>query len=608
MSFVVAVISPRGAGVPRRLLSMLMVCSVLAASGCGGGDRSGSGGSAAPGDAEIGEGKRGGRLSYLWGADVDHLDPGQTYLQAGIALQRAVNRSLYSFSPESGTQPVPDLADGDPQISQDSKTITVHLRKGVRYAPPVDREVRARDVKYAIERAFTTNVDSPYAAAYFAEIEGAPAEPVKLADLKSFPGLQAPDGYTLVIKLTKPVAQRVAAALVMPITVPVPREYAARFDAKSPTQYDRYAAFTGPYMVANDARTGEATGHRPGKEIALVRNRNWDRRTDYRPAFLNRIDIQQGYDDQVVAARRTLSGDGLICCDSGQPPTAVLRRALTRNQDQLGRTPGGRTRWIAMNTTIKPFDNLNLRKAVIAGFDRGELRRTRGGDAVGPIAQSYLPPSLPGHEESGGKEGFDDLDWMQRPDGDPVLARKYLAAAAKEGVPVSNGRYAGKRKLLMVTTNVLPGLATAEAAAAQFRRLGFKVDFRKVPQDVLFTKFCGVPEAEVAICPNVGWQKDFFDAQSMLQPTFDGDAIRPADNSNWSQLDVEAINAAMDSATTLSGGERDQAFADVNRMIVEQAPAIPYSWDDQFQLEASNVQAVMNPYDGIWDLSFASLK
>ena len=67
-----------------------------------------------------------------------------------------------------------------------------------------------------------------------------------------------------------------------------------------------------------------------------------------------------------MASRRTLSGQKLMCCDSGQPPISILKRALTRYKDQLGRAPGGGTRWIALNTTIKPFDNINVRKAIIA--------------------------------------------------------------------------------------------------------------------------------------------------------------------------------------------------------------------------------------------------
>ncbi len=585
----------------RRLLPALIAGWALIAAGCG----SSSG---APGGAEVGAGKQGGELTYLWSADIDHLDPGQTYSRLGIALQRTVNRALYSFSPQSGTDAVPDLADGQPEISQDAKTITVHLRAGVMYAPPVNRAVKAQDVKYAIERAFTTNVTSPYARAYFGDIEGAPAKPVAISALKPFSGLQTPDDATLVIKLTKPSAPLVAAALVMPITVPVPENYAAKFDADSPTTYDQYAAFTGPYMVVNDRKTGKLTGHRPRRKIELVRNPNWVKSADFRPAFLDRIHIQEGNDEQVVAARRTLSGDSLICCDSSQPPTTILRQALTRNKNQLGRTAGAGVRWIAMNTTIKPFDNLNLRKAVIAGFDRSELRRTRGGEFVGPMAQSYIAPPIPGHDESGGDKGFTDLDWMQHPDGDPGLAKKYFDAAGKQGVPVADGAYAGNRKLLMITTNAQPGLKTAEVAASEFERLGFKLDVRKVPQDVLYTKYCGVPRAAVAICPNAGWEPDFYDPEATVRSTFDGHAIMPSNNSNFSQLDNKKINDAIDAASTLSDTERDKAFAAVNKLIVEQAPAIPYVWDDEFQLESHNVQAVMNPYDGIWDLTFTSLK
>jgi peptide/nickel transport system substrate-binding protein len=309
-----------------------------------------------------------------------------------------------------------------------------------------------------------------------------------------------------------------------------------------------------------------------------------------------------------VASRRTISGSKLLCCDSGQPPITILKRALTRYKDQLGRVPSGGTRWIALNTTIKPFDNLNVRKAIIAGFDRNALRLTRGGEVVGPIAQSYIPPGIPGHDESGGDQGFSGLDWMSNPKGDPALAKKYMLAAKKEGVPVtSDGKYNGP-KLLTIATNADPGLQTAQVAQTEFNKLGFQLNFRKVPQDTLYTKFCGIPKAKVAICPNVGWFKDFTDPESMLEPTFDGKAIKPAGNVNWSQLNDPAINKAMADAALKNGEERYKAWADVNKMIVAQAPGIPYSWDDSFQLESTDVKGIMDPYNTTWSLSFTSLK
>src|SRR5215217_8400920 len=158
----------------------------------------------------------------------------------------------------------------------------------------------------------------------------------------------------------------------MPITIPVPREYAEKYDRKSPSTYDQYTVFTGPYMVRNDA-DGKVVGRDPGKLIEIVRNPNWDASTDYKPAYLDEIKIEEGNDDLTVASRRTLSGENLMCCDAGQPPIAILRRALTSQKSQIARVGSGGTRWIALRTDKKPFDNINVRKAVIAGFDREAL-------------------------------------------------------------------------------------------------------------------------------------------------------------------------------------------------------------------------------------------
>jgi peptide/nickel transport system substrate-binding protein len=597
-------------------LAVLIACVfAFVVAGCGsdngsGGSSGGDGGSTAPSGNNIGDGKAGGDVTYLAAGDVDYMDPGQTYYTFGYMVQYAVNRPLYSFTPEDSNKPVPDLAEGEPEISSDQKTITVHLKKGVKYAPPVNREVTSKDVKYGIERAFTTNVPSGYATAYFAEIEGSPEKLESLDKLQPFSGLQTPDDYTLVIKLTEPVAQRVASALVMPITVPVPEEYASKFDAKVPSEYNQNVAFTGPYMVENDPQTGELTGFDPGKEIKLVRNPNWDPDTDYRPAFLDSITISEGNDDAIVSARRTLDGQATLCCDSGQLPPSIFKRVLERQQNQLGRVPSGGGRWVAMNTAKPPFDNLNVRKAVIAGFDRTALQLTRGGETVGPIAQSYIPPGIPGHEESGGDAGFEEYDWMANPEGDMAVFKKYMLEAAKEGVSVdkATGKYTGDTEISIVGDNADPGLSTATVAQGEFEKLGFKSSFRKVPRDTMYTKFCGVPKAEPNVCPTVGWFKDFTDPESMLNPTFSGEEIKPAGNVNWSQLDVAEINDAMTKAATTSGAERNQAWADINKQITGQAPGIPYIWDNSFQIQSPDMNAVMNGYYTTWDLSFSSAK
>ena len=393
----------------------------------------------------------------------------------------------------------------------------------------------------------------------------------------------------------------------MPITVPVPQEYAAKYDKKAPTDYDQYVAFTGPYMVKNDS-TGKVVGRQAGKRIEMVRNPNWDKSTDFRPAFLDSITIEEGNDDANVTNRRTLQGTKLLCCDSGQPPPAILSRALRMNKDQLGIVPSGGTRWVAMNTKLAPFDNLNIRKAAIAATDRTALQKTRGGEAVGPVAEGFIPPGIPGFDESNGEAGYSEFDWMQKPQGDMALAKKYMLAAKKDGVPVSaDGKYTGP-KIKLVGDNVDPGLSTATVTQTEFDKLGFDIQFTKVPRDTMYTKFCGVPKAQPQLCPTVGWFKDFNDPESMLEPTFDGKAIKPAGNVNWSQLDDPKINAAMQKAALLTGDERFKAWAEINKMIVADAPSIPFIWDRSYQLESKDMNAVMSSYTTTWDLSFTSVK
>ena len=587
-----------------RSSAALLAALALAACGCGGSSSEGG-----PGESSNGapvEGKKGGKVTFLAAADVDYLDPGQTYYTFGYVVAYATQRPLYSFEPDDADTPVPDLAEGDPQISEDNKTITVKLRSGVKFSPPVDREVTSKDVKYAFERAFTSNVPSGYATSYFGDIKGAPDGPGKF---KSIPGIKTPDDRTLVLELDKPTAVTVAAALVMPITIPVPREYAEKYDSKSPSTYDQYTVFTGPYMVRNDA-DGKVVGRDPGKLIEIVRNPNWDAKTDYKPAYLDEIRIEEGNDDLTVASRRTLQGDGLMCCDSGQPPIAILRRALTSNKDQLGRVASGGTRWISLRTDKKPFDNVNVRKAVIAGVNRESLLKTRGGREVGPIAQGYIPPGVPGFDESGGEKGFSEFDFMQHPQGDRELAKEYMLKAKAEGVPVDDqGRYTGPEKLVTIATNADPGLQTATVAQSQLEEMGFKLNFRKVPQDTLYTRFCNVPSSGWDICPNVGWFRDFTDPQSLLEPTFKGAAIKPQGNVNYGMLDVPEIDDAMTKAATIPAGpERNKAWAEINRMVVGQVPGIPYSWDDSFQLASKDVRGVMNGYTTTWDLTFSSVR
>jgi peptide/nickel transport system substrate-binding protein len=581
----------------------LLCVPLIALAGCGSSKKKSSSTPAGTANAQpTGQAKKGGNLTVLYNADVDYIDPGATYYQYGFNIAYSTQRPLYSFKPEDTTSSTPDLATAPAEITDAGKTVTIHIKHGVKFSPPVNREVTSADVKYGIERGFLTSVANGYAIAYLSDIEGAPTK--TLAKFKPISGIQTPDKFTIVFKLTRPRGAIVAGAMALPLSAPVPQSYAEKFDAKTTSTYGLNQVATGPYMIKNNA-AGKAVGYTPGKEIDLVRNPNWNASTDYRKAYLDSITIKEGT-DVTIGSRQVLSSPNMVNGDFQVPPpilSQVVKNSTQKKDNLVITPPTGRFRYVALNTKIKPFDNINVRKAVIAAFDRTAMRQAFGGPLTGQIPTHFIPPGIAGFDQAGGEKG-PALDFMASESGNPQLAASYLK---KAGYP--SGKITNSPKLLMVADNATYQQKAAEIALAQLQKLGFNVQFRAVVRSTMYTKFCNTPGAKVAICPSVGWLKDFPDAETMLDPTFNGKNIIPANNSNWPQLNDPTINAAMAKAEVLQDpAQRADAWGKIDDMVTADAPGVPWLWDTQPNLHSTNVNAVINKSNATWDFSFTSIK
>jgi peptide/nickel transport system substrate-binding protein len=223
---------------------------------------------------------------------------------------------------------------------------------------------------------------------------------------------------------------------------------------------------------------------------------------------------------------------------------------LKSNKPELSAVPSGGWRMISMDTSRPPFDDIDVRKAVIAGFDRNAARQQRGGEALGPIAQHYIPPGMAGFEESNGVDGW------------------------SEEIGADRGRQRRARQV---------GLADHRAAA---QRDGLQDE--AAARDPRHHVHQVLQRAEVG-CERVN--------------------IIPSQNSNWPELDVPEINKEIDAAKlVVEPAARAKAWAKVNHDIVAQAPAIPYMDDYQSVVASPNVRGVQNGYSTIWDLSFTSIR
>jgi len=579
-------ISPLKASIA--IVAALTLALAIAACGGGGG----------------GEAKKGGTLKVLDTAGgIDSLDPGYWYYQSDYQeVYNTTQRALYGWKPDAST-PTPDLATGPPKASNGNKTITITIRSGIKYSAPLQtRTVKTADIKYAIERCFLPQVANGYINSYFGDIAG--VEAFKSGKAKEISGIQTPDDTTLVINSVNPVGVLTFAnggALGLPCTVPVPKDYAQKYDQGKQSTYGQHQVFTGPYMIENDGK-GKITGYKPTQKLTLVRNPSWDKSTDFKPAYFDRIE-ETCCSDATVAAKQTLSGQNLLSGDYAAPPTPVLKQALSSNKDQISVESSGGNRYISLNTKVKPLDNVNVRRAIAAVIDKTTLRQTRGGPTLGTISTHFLPPGIAGFDQAGGNKGF-GFDFMASETANVALAKSYMKKAG-----YANGMYSGPT-LLTIADNVSPAKETAEAFQEQVKKIGLKLQFREVPHATMLTKFCQVPKSKVAICPNLGWGADFFAAQSMIDPLFNGANIVPSGNVNTAQVDDPKLNAKINKAKQITDPDKSAAaWADLDKDVTSQAYFIPWLWDNNIGLQSSNLKGVSSKFNsGAYDFVFSSLK
>jgi peptide/nickel transport system substrate-binding protein len=554
--------------------------------------------------------KRGGTLTVLSNGDFEHLDSGEAYYALDYQIIQATDRPLFSYAPNSASTLRPDLATVIPTvanggITDGGKTITIHIHSGIHYSPPVNREVTSQDVAFALERGANPNVGNAYWPAYFGAGSPAPIVGSTSASYKGgpLPGIQTPNSTTLVIHLMKPGAPAVIDALSLPLSSPLPASFVAPLDKHAPTTYGtQYLVAVGPYMVEAD-KTGKIAGlgYQPGKSETLVRNPNWNAKLDWRPAYLDRINVNIGGDPTVIG-QQVLKGTSSVQMDT--VAQAVVKQAYEQYPSQITFTSGSGMHYLTLDTQAGVFKNVNIRRAMYAALDRMAIVKARGGLLVAEPATHFLYPSVDGFAQAGGYAG-PPVAWNKNVNGDLAVAHQYMKAA---GYP--SGKYTGNATTQIVVGANGNGPAIAAIVQNAATAIGLHPHVSLVDQSTMYSKYCGVPKQEIDACPTAGWIRDFADPLSVLYPTFYGPAIVPTNNSNWSQQNDPTINAAMAKAALVTNpAARTQAWANVDKMLVENAVAVPEDFDNEPQIESKNVSGVnMLWNEGQWDFAFTSLK
>ena len=545
----------------------VLVGLMLVAAACGGDD--GGGGAQQPTDTE--DIPTGGNLTMAGTSDVDYMDYRQSYYTLGSALFRGVTRQLVTYpgTPDITEQAevVPDLATDTGQPNEDATQWTFTLKDGVKFGPALGGEdvpgvtgedITSADIKYTIESLFNPSVGAQYPF-YYNIIEGA-AE-VEAGEADEITGIETPDDKTIVFNLTEPAGDW-PLRMAMPATSPTPEKWASKYDKAKDSNYDNHIVASGPYFVSE---------WKPEESISLERNEHWDDATDdVRGAYADTVKIRLGFDPN-VAVKKIQDGDFTIAWDS-QPTEALLEQTVTDPElsELTARGPSECTRYIYMNTTVEPFDDIKVRQAVNYAIDRENLKRLQGGPVTGPIATSVIPPGINGYLSPEEYNPFETPNLA----GDMDKAKQLMAEAGFEnGFPVS---------IFVVGSSTPPHDKYFESVRKDLEELGFTNLESKLPEfPNQYSQFYGIPSKNVALGVSAGWCQDYPDAFTFFDPLFHGDNILESGNSNYAEIDDPELNQAIDEAAAETETEaRDQAWQEVNQMATETAVWVPWSWDE----------------------------
>jgi peptide/nickel transport system substrate-binding protein len=499
-------------------------------------------------------GVRGGTLQVLTSDPEPTLDTAFFFYPP---LARAYARTLYGYNlagpPEQKTVPVPDIASGPPQVSADQRTYTFRLRAGVRYAPPVDREVTAQDFITAIERLYDKTI-SLSGNSYADLIAGASAFGAGKASRIS--GLAAPDARTLQITLVQP-APDLLSILALPMFAPVPGEYAANYAVGE--NYSGHVVGSGPYTP---------DVYIPGETVVLVRNPHWDPATDpLRKAWVDRIHVRVGVGISLIQ-RQIEREEADLSLNSHVPQARVAAlRADPQRSRRVSVNTTGSLLFLVLGTNPKAgaIADVRVRQAVNYAIDKVAYRDAVAGRfaATGELASTIMAP---------GSLGYRHYDLYPTPGGrgDPAKARALLAAAGyPHGLTLGfatfgSGRLAAGRKPI----------------EDSLKRAGIRLKVTTNKEwDPHFEALRNpAKRLEHQLAQN-GWILEYFgdNARQSIVAQYDSHLT---DTGNFSEYDNPAVNQIIDRALAEPDWDRRAAlWAQIDQRIMRDAPLVPLLWE-----------------------------
>ena len=303
-------------------------------------------------------------------SEPDHLDPALNTTADGGCLALNSFAGLYTYDKDGKL--VPELADGEPEVSEDGTQYTVKVKKGLKWSDGSD--LNANDFVYSWQRAADPKTGADYA--YLFDVFAKDAD----GKLK----VEAKDDNTITFTLAAPCSYMVG-LMAFPTFLPVQKKAveAADKDGSNPGAWAMEAGF-----VTNGAYTLKSWKHK--ESMVYVKNPNY---YDADNVTADELDFMLSADDTAILA--AYQAGNLDFADT--VPTGEIKNL--KNKPDFHVIPNLGTYYVAFNVNSSMFDGMtteqasDTRKALSKLIDRQYIIDTIG-QTEQKLATSYIPPAM----------------------------------------------------------------------------------------------------------------------------------------------------------------------------------------------------------------------
>ncbi|MCY4616026.1 MAG: peptide ABC transporter substrate-binding protein [Chloroflexi bacterium] len=481
-----------------------------------------------------------GRLR-LAGSDPVTMDPHLAGDSGSAEFIVEIFSGLVTISPELNIEL--DLAESF-EVSDDGLVYTFTLRDDAFFHQ--GRRVTADDVRWSMERAASRELASPTALAYLGDILGVRERFYEGAE--SITGIEVIDDRTIQFTIDEPKPYFLA-KLSYPTAFVVDRQ---QIEA-NPRGWTRRPNGTGPYRLQE---------WRLGQRIVLKANSQYH--------------LGSPVTDEVLY--ELSGGSTLTRFENGELDVAFISvNDIDRARDpesDIGPLyqvfPQFTISYLALNTNVPPFDDVNVRRALGFSIDRTLIAEVTFNNMLAP-ATGILMPELPGYTPGDKTFSFD-----------PDEARRLLAAS----------KYGSAENLPEIVLTEVGGGAEGridtQAFIQQWREeLNIEV---RIEQTDFATILARQDEGSLQMF-NAGWIMDYPDPEDILDLKFHSESA--LNDVNYSNAGVDAI--LEEARIEQDAGRRLELYQEAERLIIEDAAWLPLYFSQSHVVINADVEGWFEP-------------